>query len=143
MQWWAWVTIGAILLGAELSFVNAQFYLVLVGGSALVVGLAGLAGAGLADWLQWLLFALLSAVSLAAFRGRLYARVSRRLPRVSLGPEGGTVILPQTLAPGASCRLEHRGTSWSAVNGGGTTLEAGSEARIARVDGLTLVIHSS
>lgn len=143
MQWWAWITVGAILLGAELSFVNAQFYLVLIGAAALVVGLLGLAGAGLADWLQWALFAGLAAVSLAAFRGRLYARVSRRLPHVHLGPKGETVILPQTLAPGASCRLEHRGSSWSAVNGGSTTLQAGAEARIARVDGLTLVVHSS
>ena len=37
MQWWAWIAVGAILLGSELAFVDAQFYLVIVGGSALVV----------------------------------------------------------------------------------------------------------
>jgi membrane protein implicated in regulation of membrane protease activity len=53
------------------------------------------------------------------------------------------VILPQALPPGESCRLEHRGSSWSAVNGGHSTLAAGARARIVRVDGLTLVVHSS
>ena len=41
MQWWAWIAVGAILLGSELAFVDAQFYLVIVGGSALVVGMLG------------------------------------------------------------------------------------------------------
>ena len=45
MQWWAWVAGGGILLGAELAFVDAQFYLVLLGASAMVVGLASLVDA--------------------------------------------------------------------------------------------------
>ena len=69
MQWWAWITVGAILLGSELTFVNAQFYLVFIGGAALTVGLLDLAGISAADWMQWLLFALLAAVSLIGFRG--------------------------------------------------------------------------
>ena len=55
MQWWGWVTVGAVLLGSELTFVNAQFYLVFVGGAALIVGLLVLAGTPAADWVQWLL----------------------------------------------------------------------------------------
>ena len=39
MSWWGWVIAGAILLGAELAFVNAQFYLVFVGSAAIVVGM--------------------------------------------------------------------------------------------------------
>jgi membrane protein implicated in regulation of membrane protease activity len=143
MQWWAWITVGAILLGSELTFVNAQFYLVFIGGAALVVGLLDLAGSPLADWLQWVLFAALAAVSLVGFRRRIYARLQRKLPVFNAGPEGETVILPQALPPGESCRLEHRGSSWSAVNGGQSTLAAGARARIVRVDGLTLVVHSS
>ena len=41
MEWWAWITVGAILLGSELTFVNAQFYLVFIGGAALLVGVPG------------------------------------------------------------------------------------------------------
>ena len=49
--------------------------------------------------------------------------------------------MPAALAPGETCRLEYRGSSWSAVNGGSAAIAAGARARIARVDGLTLVVH--
>jgi membrane protein implicated in regulation of membrane protease activity len=140
MQWWAWITVGAILLGSELTFVNAQFYLVFIGGAALAVGLSDLAGVPLADWMQWASFAVLAAVFLVGFRRRVYARLYRKLPVLNIGPAGETVTLPQALPPGESCRLEHRGSSWSAVNGGDTTIAAGNQARIVRVEGLTLVV---
>lgn len=140
MQWWAWITVGAILLGSELTFVSAQFYLVFVGSAALAVGLAALVGLSMADWLQWTAFIVLSIVLLVGFRRRVYQRVRSRLPGLELGPEGETVVLPATLPPGETCRLEYRGSSWSAVNGGESVIAAGSRARIQRVDGLTLVV---
>jgi len=142
MQWWAWITVGAVLLGSELTFVNAQFYLVFIGAAALIVGFADLLGAPLAEWLQWSAFALLAAVSLLAFRRRVYQRMRPRFPDLKCGPQGETVTLPTALPPGASCRLEFRGGSWSAVNGGSSVIAAGGRARIQRVDGLTLVVHS-
>jgi membrane protein implicated in regulation of membrane protease activity len=142
MQWWAWVTVGALLLGSELTFVNAQFYLVFVGAAALIVGFLNVAGALPAEWMQWTLFALLAIVSLIAFRRRVYERIRRRLPDIKLGPKGETVILPAELPPGESCRLEFRGCSWNAVNGGRLVIAAGERARIDRVEGLTLVVHA-
>ena len=142
MQWWAWITVGALLLGSELTFVNAQFYLIFVGASALVVGFLDLAGAIPADWIQWSLFSILAIVSLIAFRRRVYERVRRRLPDIKLGPKGESVVLPTDLPPGESCRLEFRGCSWSAVNGGRSVIAAGGRARIDRVEGLTLVVHA-
>jgi inner membrane protein len=141
MQWWAWITVGAVLLGSELTFVNAQFYLVFVGAAALIVGFIDLSGVHLADWLQWSIFAALAAVSLLVFRRRVYERVRPRLPEVKCGPQGETVTLPTALPPGESCRLEFRGSSWSAVNGGRSVIAAGSRARIERVEGLTLVLQ--
>src|SRR5580692_4353356 len=141
MQWWAWIAVGAILLGSELAFVDAQFYLVFIGASALVVGLLQITGLELAVWLQWLIFAVLAATSMLGFRRRIYERMRRSLPAVKSGPAGETVILPQALSPGESCRLEFRGSSWSAINGGKSPIAAGVQARIARVDGLTLVVH--
>jgi membrane protein implicated in regulation of membrane protease activity len=141
MDWWAWIAVGAILLGSELAFVDAQFYLVFVGASALVVGLAQLAGLDLAPWLQWLIFAALAAGSTIVFRRRIYERMRRKLPAMKGGPAGETVILPTALPPGETCRLEYRGGSWSAVNGGKAEIAAGGKARIERVDGLTLVVH--
>jgi inner membrane protein len=141
MQWWAWIAVGAILLGSELAFVDAQFYLVFVGAAAFVVGLLQIAGIAAAVWLQWLIFAVLAATSMFTFRRRIYERMRRTLPAMKSGPAGETVTLPQALSPGESCRLEFRGSSWSAINGGKSALAAGSKARIERVDGLTLVVH--
>ena len=141
MQWWAWIAVGAILLGSELTFVNAQFYLVFLGLAALVVGLLALVGVSMAMWLQWLIFTILAALSMVFFRQRIYERLRRNLPGMRHGPAGGTVIVPAALPPGETCRLEYHGSSWSAINSGRSRIEAGSVARIERVDGLTLVLH--
>jgi membrane protein implicated in regulation of membrane protease activity len=141
MEWWAWIAVGAILLGSELAFVDAQFYLVFVGASAFVVGLLELTGLGLAAWLQWLIFAALAATSMLTFRRRIYEKMRRGLPAMKGGPAGEIVTLPMALHPGETCRLEYRGGSWSAINGGKAVIAAGSPARIERVDGLTLVVH--
>jgi inner membrane protein len=141
MEWWAWIAVGAVLLGSELGFVDAQFYLVFVGASALVVGLLDLSGLLPAVWMQWLLFAVLSAFSMVTFRRRIYERMRRKLPAMKQGPAGETVVLPAALQPGETCRLEYCGSSWNAVNGGESLIAAGQRARIDRVNGLTLVVH--
>lgn len=141
MDWWAWIAVGAILLGSELAFVDAQFYLVFVGVSAFVVGMLQVTGLGMPPWLQWLIFAALAATSMLTFRRRIYESMRRNLPAMKAGPAGEIVTLPMELPPGETCRLEYRGCSWSAINGGKTAIAAGSKARIERVDGLTLVVH--
>lgn len=141
MDWWAWIAVGAILLGAELAFVDAQFYLVILGASALAVGCVTLAGLGWADWLQWLAFSALALLSMVFFRQRIYERIRRTLPGMPPGPAGEVVTLPQPLDPGATCRIEYRGSSWSVVNQGRSAIPSGGRARIDRVDGLTLVVH--
>jgi membrane protein implicated in regulation of membrane protease activity len=141
MEWWAWIGVGAILLGSELAFVDAQFYLVFVGASAFVVGMLQLTGLGMPEWLQWLVFAVLAATSVFTFRRRIYERMRRKLPALKGGPAGEIVTLPTGLSPGETCRLEYRGGSWSATNGGKAAIPAGARARIDRVEGLTLVVH--
>ena len=141
MEWWAWIAVGAILLVSELAFVDAQFYLVFVGASALVVGFLDLSGLLPAVWMQWLLFAVLAMFSMVTFRRRIYERMRRKLPAMKQGPAGETVVLPTELRPGETCRLEYCGSSWNAVNGGKTAIAAGQRAHIDRVNGLTLVVH--
>jgi inner membrane protein len=141
MQWWAWIAVGAILLVSELAFIDAQFYLVFVGASALVVGFLTLAGIAYAVWLQWLIFALLAVASMVTFRRRVYGRLRRNLPVMHAAPVGESLVLPTELAPGNSCRLEFRGSSWTAINGGHTVIDAGGRARVDRVDGVTLVVR--
>jgi membrane protein implicated in regulation of membrane protease activity len=141
MHWWAWIAVGGILLGSELAFVDAQFYLVFVGAAALLVGCLHLAGVDVSAGLQWLIFAVLAVAFMLGFRRRIYERMRGRLPALSAGPAGETVTMIVALPPGDTCRMEYRGSSWSAVNRGPAEIPAGGRARIARVEGLTLVLH--
>ena len=75
MTWWGWMIIGAILLGAELLAVDAQFYLVFLGLSAALVGLASLFGVVMPEWVQWTAFAALSLISFFTFRKSLYEKI--------------------------------------------------------------------
>jgi len=50
--------------------------------------------------------------------------------------------LPAVLPPGESCRVEYRGSSWNATNGGSTVIAAGARVRVDRVDGLCLIVHA-
>jgi len=142
MYWWAWIAVGAVLFGAELAFVDAQFYLVFVGAAALITGSLRLLGFDLAVWLQWLIFAILAVVSMLFFRRRIYGRMRGSLPAMRTGPAGETLTIGVALQPGEGCRLEFRGSSWSALNEGAVPIAAGARARIARVDGLTLILHA-
>ena len=141
MQWWAWIAVGAVLLVSELGFIDAQFYLVFVGASSLVVGFLSLAGLLPEVWMQWAMFAVLAVLSVMVFRRRIYRRMRRNLPDMQHGPVGDTLVLPAALQPGETLRLEYCGSSWNAVNGGSALINAGQRARIDRVNGLTLVVH--
>ena len=132
---------GVILLGSELTFVNAQFYLVFIGVSALAVGLLELTGLAPVVWLQWLIFILIAVISLMVFRGPIYKRMRPNLPVMNDGLSGEMVQVPIDLAAGKACRLDYRGSNWDAVNDGAATIPAGSAARIHRVEGLKLYLH--
>lgn len=139
MPWWGWLVLGIGLLGAEMFVIDAQFYLVFLGVSATVVGLLGLSGITLPVWLQWLVFAALSIVAMVGFRRRLYERVRGRTgvvqERITVGDR---VVVPVRLEPGQTCRVDYRGSSWTARNADRRPIEAGTEASISRVDDLTL-----
>ena len=63
MPWWGWVTLGILLLGAELVGVDAAFYLMFVGAAAICIGILGLGGMDLPIWGQYLAFAALAITS--------------------------------------------------------------------------------
>jgi inner membrane protein len=141
MPWWAWIVIGAMLFGSELAFIDAQFYLVFVGTAALIVGLLGLGGVALPEWLQWLVFAALSVASMLLFRRQVYDLLRKHNQHIDIGPTGEHVVVPIHLAPGESCRVEYRGSTWTAQNTGDHAIAAEHQARIVNVDGLTLQIR--
>ena len=140
MTWWAWLIGGVILLGAELAFVDAQFYLVFVGTAAIIVG-ALATFVALDEWVQWALFALLTAGSMVFFRRRIYGWLRGHPPQIAAGPRGEVLTLPMALAPGESCRTEHAGSYWTVRNDSDVPLPSGANVRIARVQGLTLLVH--
>ena len=139
MPWWGWLVAGLGLLALELFVIDAEFYLVFVGASAALVGLLGLAGVPLPDWAQWVLFAALSLGTMFTFRRRVYLLVRGNLGDVQQRVTAGdNVMVPTRLEPGETCRVEYRGTTWTARNTGAQPIAAGTEAVISHIDDLTL-----
>lgn len=142
MTWWSWLVLGAVLLGAELFAVDAQFYLVFLGVSAALVGLASLFGVAVPEWGQWLAFAVLSLIFFFTFRRTLYEKIRAGGETYRDSIAGESVSIGENLAPGAEARIEYRGSKWTVVNTGSTTIAAGSRARVVNVDGLTLHVSA-
>jgi inner membrane protein len=144
MPWWGWLVMAAALLSVELFVIDAQFYLVFLGVSAALVGLLSLADGTIPAWQQWLAFAGLAIATMLAFRDRVYQLVRKRTghvqERLTLGDR---VVIPVRLEPGQSCRAEYRGSSWTARNVDQQAIDAGKEAVIAHVDGLTLHVRAT
>ena len=140
MPWWGWITIGAVLLGAELFVVPTDFFLVFLGVAAFVVGGIGFVGVELAPWAQWATFATLAVVSLVFLRGFLRARWPKEA-RVDDTLVGEIAVAREPLAVGASGQIELRGSTWSARNAGDAPLAPGDRARVERVEGLTLHVR--
>ena len=139
MPWWGWVVIGAILLGTEMFVIDVQFYLVFFGAAAIVVGLLDL-GIEWPEWAQWLAFAALSIGALVAFRKRVYELGRKPTGHTDVPMHiGNRVELAARLDPGQSCRVEYKGSTWTARNVDQAPLSG--EVEIAGVDGLTLHVR--
>ena len=139
MIWWQWIVLGAVLLCAEM-FVDAEFFLVFLGVSAVTMGLLGLA-LPLPFWSQWLLFAALSVAFLLLFREKLYRKIRGTAPDVEEGVVGDFAIAEEEIAPGALGRVQLRGATWTARNTGGRALRAEGRARVVSAEGLQVKVR--
>jgi len=142
MTWWAWMVLGAVILGAELFAIDAQFYLVFLGISAALVGAASLAGIDMAESTQWLAFALLSLAFFFTFRRALYDKIRGGAPGFQESISGDTISVSSDLATGAEGRAELRGSEWTIRNVGAETIVAGTRARVVKVDGVILHVQA-
>ena len=142
MPWWAWIVVGAVLLAAEI-VVPFDFWLVFMGLAAIATGLLELWVLPDAAWVDWAVFGVLAVVSALFFRRLVRRRFVERPadPRVDDTLVGEVGVLQQALAPGATGRIELRGTTWNARNTGPEPLEPGTRARVERVDGLLLHVR--
>jgi len=138
MTWWGWMVLGAVLLGAELLAIDLQFYLVFLGISAALVGLAGMMGIVMPEWVQWTAFASLSLIFFFTFRKSLYAKIRGGAIGFRDSLSGDTVHIVEDISAGNESRTEFRGTKWTVRNVGSETISAGSRASVVKVDGLTL-----
>jgi membrane protein implicated in regulation of membrane protease activity len=142
MAWWGWCILGMVLLGAELLAVDAQFYLVFAGLAAVTVGLLGLVGLELPVVGQWLAFAVLAVAAMFTLRRPIYAKLMNR-PFSNVNTDiDQRVVLTQELAPGKTCRIEYRGSGWTALNVGEQPIPPGATARIDSIDGVTLRVRA-
>jgi hypothetical protein len=142
MTWWVWMLLGAFLLGAELFAVDAQFYLVFMGISAALVGVAGWLGISMPEWAQWGAFAVLCLISFFSFRKSLYARIHGGVEEFRENLSGDTLRVVEAIGPGAEARVEHRGSKWTVRNVGTSEISAGSRAKVVKTDGLTLHVEA-
>lgn len=142
MTWWSWMILGAVLLGAELFAVDAQFYLVFLGVSAAIVGLAGLFGIVTPEWVQWLAFAIISLIFFFTFRAALYNKLRSGGQGFTDSIESASIAVAEDLEPGATGRTAYRGTEWTIRNVGNVAISGGSRAKVVEVDGLTLKIEA-
>ena len=142
MTWWTWMILGAVLLGAELFAVDAQFYLVFLGVSAVLVGFATMFGLTIPEWGQWLAFALLSLFFFFTFRRTLYAKIRGGGDGYRDSIAGESVHILDDLEPGADGRTEFRGTKWTVHNAGSTRIQGGTRVTVTQVDGLTLHVSA-
>lgn len=142
MTWWAWMILGAVLLGAELFAVDAQFYLVFLGVSAAIVGLATLFGVTLPEWGQWLSFAIVSLIFFVTFRAALYTKLRGGGQGFENKIAGKSVSVTDEVVPGGHGRAQYRGSDWNIHNVGEQAITAGSRARVVEVDGLTLKVEA-
>ena len=142
MTWWSWLVLGAVLLGLELSAIDAQFYLVFLGLSAALVGLAGMLGVSMPEWVQWTAFASLSLISFFTFRKGLYEKIRGGATGFRSTIAGETVNVAEELSPGNEARTEYRGSNWTIRNTGSTPITAGSRAKVVKVDGITLHVEA-
>ena len=142
MLWWGWIVLGLVILGAEMFVIDAQFFLVFIGLSAVLVGILDLLGLNLPEWGQWMMFAALSLTSMFTFRKSLYLKMRGTAPGFRASLKGDMVMIVDELAPGAESRANHRGTKWTIRNVGGGSIPAGQRARVVKTDGLILHVSN-
>jgi len=142
MTWWGWIILGAVLFGAELFAIDAQFFLVFLGLSAIIVGALDLLGIGMSESMQWTVFAVLSLISMFTFRKALYEKIRGGAPGFHDSIEGEEIKLEVDLEPGSDARADYRGTSWTVQNVGSATIPSGSRARVVKTEGLVLHVSA-
>jgi inner membrane protein len=146
MLWWHWSILGLVLIGLEILTLGGlgNFYFLFFGVAALMV--SGLAWLSLTEaaWLQWFFFVLFGIISLFALKkplqGTGFLRGKNDLPVDSMVGEFAIVL--ENLETQRIGKVELHGSTWTARNAGTSTIGKGSQAKVIRVEGLTLWVQA-
>lgn len=139
MPWWGWITLGGLLLIAELVGGGA-LYLLFVGIAAILVGVLVVLVSDLPFWTHWPIFAVLALALLVGLRRHAHERINRSGGFEAIAGESALVI--DEIAPSGYGQASLHGAKWAARNIGQSTLTNGQRARVERVDSLTLEIRA-
>ena len=85
----------------------------------------------------------LAAAFMVLFRERVYERFRGAGTEFAENLDGQVLVLTEDLAPGASCRMEFRGSTWTVMNRGSRQINSGESATVARVESTTLVVRET
>ena len=138
MPWWGWITLGGLLLIAEL--LSGALYLLFVGIAAILVGILVLLVSDLPFWAHWPIFAVLALALLVGLRRHAHERINRSGGFEAIAGESALVI--DEIAPDGYGQASLRGAKWTARNVGQSTLTDGQRVRVERVNGLTLELRA-
>ncbi|MXY00597.1 MAG: NfeD family protein [Chloroflexi bacterium] len=139
MPWWGWITLGGLLLIAELVGGGA-LYLLFVGIAAILVGILVVLASDLPFWAHWPIFAVLALALLVGLRRHAHERINRSGGFEAITGEHAFVI--DEIVPAGYGQASLRGAKWEAHNLGSSTLTDGQRVRVERVDGLTLHLRA-
>ncbi len=142
MTWWIWMLSGLALLALEIILPGGIIFL-FFGVSAMIVGALVAMELGGPLWVQALVFAALSVVSLLTMRGPILRRMNARGLDVDKIDSlvGEDVVLTEEIGPHGNGKGELRGTSWTVINLGESTLSSGATRTVEQVDGVKLFVR--
>lgn len=144
MEWWIWIVAGIALAICEVALTPGVFVLLFFGISALIVGIFVGIGIGGPFWVQVAVFVVLALCMLAWFRDKAREFLGVRGAKMDFDSIlGGAAVARAELAPGATGKVEFRGSSWNAKNIGSRTLYPGDQCRIEQMDGLLLSVKGA
>lgn len=137
---WIWFVSALVLVALEL-VAPGGFWLLFLGLGAFVVGFLAVTQLVQEAWVQLAAFSVVSVLGVLFLRKPLMGRFGKSAPAAPIDAlVGQSAKVLETIPESGFGTAELRGTPWKARSASGAALSAGTLARVASVDGLTLVL---
>lgn len=134
-----WLIVGVLLVGLEM--LTGTFMLLLLAVSCFLTAIAVWVGLTVAFQSQLMFMGVVSLATLLIFRTRIREAWAKRAQVTYTSDLGEEILLTTDIAVGESVEVNYQGTKWTAQNQSGRVLYAGQTVRIARADGVKLILE--